>query len=322
MLHWTLERKELPLKVLWKIAGAELTRKETYFVRVDDPGSGISALGEVAPNTRYGSRPEIIRAQFDEFAGAGAPIDWLDTKSPCRALRFGIESAWIHFQARTQNVPVWKFLGLEPPGRVTTSYSLPIMDPRNLAAAIKPLRRFESLKIKVEAESAVETLRVATLVTSQKLRIDGNESFKDVDSVVRFIEALRGKNIEFLEQPMPASMKDEYRALLSRAPFPLIADESIEYAADFAELKKQFSGVNIKLMKAGGYHPALSLLREARAEGMKTMLGCMIETSLGIHSAYQLSSLADYVDLDSFLFLENDPFQLMIEDEGTLHPAP
>jgi len=129
---------------------------------------------------------------------------------------------------------------------------------------------------------------------------------------------LKKMKIEFIEQPMPATMTDESAYLKKYSPFPLFADESVTDEAEFGHLKKMFDGINVKLMKAGGYLNALRLLKEAKANGMKTMIGCMVETTLAISSGLHLCSLADYADLDSFLVVKNEPFNLVKEEKGML----
>ena len=125
-------------------------------------------------------------------------------------------------------------------------------------------------------------------------------------------------NIQFVEQPMPASMKDEYIYLRKKSPIEIIADESVETVADFNELSKMFHGINVKLMKASGYGNAIDLLKSAKSYKMKTMIGCMIESSLAIYSALNITSLVDYIDLDGSLLVANEPFGLITESDGLL----
>ena len=103
-----------------------------------------------------------------------------------------------------------------------------------------------------------------------------------------FLEKDQKLPVEFVEQPIPAGMNEESTYLKKYSPFPLFADESITHSADFGILKTQFDGVNVKLMKAGSYMNGIRLLTEARKRGMKTMIGCMVETTLGIRSGMNL----------------------------------
>lgn len=316
------------MKFLWKISRGSLVLKETFFVVLSD--GPATFLGEVSPNTRYGNTPEVIRKDFARFQAACAAENklplmtlaefdaWLDSLNLCNTLRFGVEAAWIHWKAASTGTRIATLLGLPPITEVETSFSVPIMETEKLAEFIRPLHRFKSLKIKVDRATGLDTLLTVSKITQQPLRIDGNEDWTDPDELLRFVEGLKGMNVEFLEQPMPSGMTQAYQGVLPRIPWPLIADESIEDRADFQVLKTQFSGVNIKLMKTGGLLRAIHLLQSARSHGMKTMLGCMVETSVGISAAMHLCSLVDYPDLDGFLLLREDPFNKVSESNGVL----
>ena len=120
---------------------------------------------------------------------------------------------------------------------------------------------------------------------------------------------------------MPAALAADYRYLRPRSTVPLIADESVTDTADFAEIVQQFHGVNVKLMKAGGFQQGIELLRQTRAHGLLPMLGCMVETSVGIAAALQISALAEVHDLDGFLIVKDEPFGLVTETGGSLSTA-
>ena len=75
-------------------------------------------------------------------------------------------------------------------------------------------------------------------------------------------------------------------------------------------------GIDVKIMRCGGIHAALQLIASARSFGLKVMLGCMIESSLGISAGATLSPLADYADLDLYLRLANDPFEHVRLENG------
>jgi L-Ala-D/L-Glu epimerase len=174
------------------------------------------------------------------------------------------------------------------------------------------------LKIKVDAESGLEMLKEIVQHTSVKLRVDANEGWKDLDQFMRFQENLKGMNIELIEQPFPSSMVAEYKELKKKTPYVLLADESIEDVGNFAELASQFHAVNIKLMKTGSLVKARDLLIKAKTHGMSSMIGCMIETSIGISYGMLFGGLVDYVDLDGFLLVKDEPFRLVSEAEGIL----
>ena len=118
---------------------------------------------------------------------------------------------------------------------------------------------------------------------------------------------------------MPAALESEYVYLKQKSPYDIYADESVLDKPDFESLAQQFHGVNMKLMKAGGYLNGKRILEEAANSGLKTMIGCMVETSLGIWSALQLGSLAQTADLDGFLIVKSEPFNMVREEKGILH---
>ncbi len=326
MQHWSIKKILLDLKYTWKISRNSSDQKTNLIVTLKE-GSFIGQ-GEAAPNIRYQESPDLLQQQFDlfqskapeQFSSADALNEFLDNEKPANALRFAIESAWHHLEACKKKISVPKQLNLPDPGVIHTAYTIPIMDPgllRNFYSENK-LERFRYLKVKINTEEGLEVLRHLSSFTSQAILLDPNEAFTDVEECIHFLEKIKKLKIEMVEQPMPAGFDEEYRYLKKHSAFSLFADESILHEADFGYLKSMFHGVNVKLMKAGGYLNAIKLLKQAREQEMKTMIGCMVETSLGISSGIHLCSLADYADLDSFILIKDEPFHLIEENEGKI----
>jgi L-Ala-D/L-Glu epimerase len=326
MLQWKIDRLQLELKYSWKISRNSSDYKTNFIITAADEFH--SAMGEVAPNIRYGETPEIIEEQFKKFLLAGvAEIgnvnvlqELMQALGLCNSLRFGIESAFIHYLSLKAKITTCQYLNRKETGALQTSFSLPIMDPGNIAAFIKEnrLARFKYLKVKTDKEAAYDIIKEVARNTDRPLMIDGNECWADVEELLRFMERLRPFKLVFLEQPMPAGLTEEYFYLKKQTPYELIADESVTDMADFDILSKQFHGINMKLMKAGGYLNGIRLLEETKKRNMKTMVGCMVETSLGISSAMHVCSNVDYIDLDGFLIIKNDPFGFVKEEDGVL----
>lgn len=327
-LKWRIEKISLPLNFTWKISRNSSEVKENFIIHVSE--GEYSARGEVAFNVRYGESLESITKGFESFKLAMQSQDilsaqdlqkqMLDLKLD-KSLRFGIESAWTHLQCEKKNISVSKYLGLEQREKSPTSFSLPILQKDEIAAFIDrwQLLRFPFLKVKVN-ENALELVQEVAKAYKGPLRVDANEAWQTAGEVLSFLEKAAGINIEFIEQPLPAHLHDELLKLKQSCPIPLVADESIldegvsEYHAE------RFHAVNIKLMKSAGYIAAVEQLKKARELGLQTMLGCMVETSLGISSALHIAQDVDYIDLDGFLFLK-DPFGLVKEQEGVLQLA-
>lgn len=326
MVTWTIEDKVLKLRYNWKISRNESVTKHNLFLTVSD---GIrSGSGEVAPNIRYGETPQLVKDQFDFFLKSGATAikslddlqNLLNFTRICNSLRFGIESAYIHYLSKIQNLPVYAFLGLDEPRDTSTAYTLPIMQIGEIQAFYKhhQLERFKYLKLKINSENGFDLLKEVRKLSGQSIMIDANESWEDVEELIKFLEKIKKDNIVFVEQPLPFNFEEEYKYLKLKSSFDIFADESITDKADFPKLKEQFHGINMKLMKSGGYLNGIRLLRDAKRHGLKTMIGCMVETSLGISSAINLCSLTDYIDLDGFFVIDNEPFNLITEKKGQL----
>jgi len=326
MLTWTIEKIELPLKYTWKISRNASESKTNLLVCVSD---GINlGWGEAAPNIRYGEMPGSLFAWFQEHSNLlpAEPVELetfglaLDKLAPAQALRFAMESAYIHYLSRALPSPVHSLLEVAPPTDAFTAYTIPIMEPGDMRKFYDEYRldRFRFIKLKVGADSAWDAVSALASFCSRPLIIDANEAFLNPEDCIRWLEKIKSFRIEFVEQPMPSAYIEEALYLKKYCPLPLFADESITFNPDFSFLAKAFDGINMKLMKAGGYLNGIRILEEARKRGMKTMIGCMVETTLAISSAMQLNTLADYTDLDSFLLLKDEPFKMVSEIDGIL----
>lgn len=321
----SLEKKHLDLKVNWKLSRNQTTFKENFIVHLHTLSGDFRS--EIAPNIRYGETVDSIQKQFDEWLAVvdltkitnlGLLSVDLELKPLHHSLRFGLESVFIAYFAKKNTQSISEFLGLPAVKKVETSFSMPITDVAEIKDYLAPLTRFKSLKIKVNAETGLEMLQEIKKHTQVKLRVDANEGWKDLDSFMRFQESLKGMNIELIEQPFPSTMTAEYRELKKKTPYVLLADESIEDVGDFSQLAEQFHAVNIKLMKTGSLIRARDLLKDAKTHGMQSMIGCMIETTIGISYGMLFGGMVDFVDLDGFLLVKDEPFHLVTETEGIL----
>jgi L-alanine-DL-glutamate epimerase-like enolase superfamily enzyme len=326
MINWQIEALRLELKYTWKLSRNATTFKINNIITVGD--GTYTGKGEVAPNIRYNETPEGMLSSFALFTQQAPEqvnsieelTDLLNGLSLPNALRFGIESAYVHYTCNKKGISVTDFLGIKPPSPLTTSFSLPIMPADEVATFYRThhLSRFKRLKLKVNAEYAHDLLQALSAVTSQPLIVDANEGWTNPEELITFLHELKTYNIDVIEQPMPAGMEAEYVHVKKHSPFLLIADESVCHHADFEALQHQFHGINMKLMKAGGYINGLRLLNGAVKHKMHTMVGCMIETSLGISSAMNLCAGIEFVDLDGFMIVKDEPFGLVKEHNGEL----
>jgi L-Ala-D/L-Glu epimerase len=229
-----------------------------------------------------------------------------------------LDSALHDLAAKSLGVPVYRLLGLgrsEP----TSAYTLGIADPETTIREAKRLCGFPILKMKVGGKGDIETVRAVSEVSDAALWVDANEAFSP-EEAPEVVRELAGFGVRMIEQPVPASAGPEALRGATEAakPLPVIVDEGAVTAKDVPRLAGYASGVNIKLAKCGGIRGALQMIHTARALDMLVMLGCMVETSLGIAAAAQISGLVDFVDLDGAMLLADDPFTGLGYENGRI----
>jgi len=167
--------------------------------------------------------------------------------------------------------------------------------------------RFRRLKLKLGGRDGldVERVRAVRAVTALPLQVDVNE-YWTFEEALEALLALAEAGVQYCEQPLPAG--DPAGAeLKARSPIPIYVDEDCHTLGDVAACAERAHGINIKLAKSGGIREAVRMAYAARALGLGVMLGCMIESGLGIAAACQVASLCDHVDLDGNLLLAQDP---------------
>jgi L-alanine-DL-glutamate epimerase-like enolase superfamily enzyme len=202
-----------------------------------------------------------------------------------------------------------------------TSFSIGIDTPDIIHKKVLDAAIYPVLKLKVGDPRDRENLATLRSVAPKKpVRVDANEGWKTKEEALRNLEWLASDGrIQFVEQPMP---RDAGAAdliwLKERSPLPLFADEACHDIKDIPRCAECFHGVNVKLVKTGGVSMAHATLQAARQAGLKTMIGCMIETSVSISAAAHLAELADYLDLDGNLLITNDPFTGVTAKNGIL----
>jgi len=160
-------------------------------------------------------------------------------------------------------------------------------------------------KIKLGTNEDIEIIKELRKHTNATFRVDANCGWTPEETLQNSKE-LKKLNVEFIEQPLPAEDWDGMKYLFDKSELPLIADESCIKESDVLKCVNHFHGVNIKLMKCGGYTPALRMIETARNYQLKTMVGCMTESSVGIAGVGQLAPLLDYIDMDGFILLSED----------------
>jgi len=229
-----------------------------------------------------------------------------------------IEMAVLDWFCKSLGTPLFAYFGLNTAKTPVTTYSVGIDNPETLKVKVREAEQFPVLKIKLGTRDDEEIIKSIREVTDKPLRVDANEGWRSREEAASKVDWLEKNGVEFVEQPLPANMLEETAWVRERTALPLIADESVMRASDIPKLAGAFDGINIKLMKAGGILEALKMIWLAQSLGMKTMLGCMVESSLAISAAAALSPLVDYADLDGNLLILDDPFDGVHVRDGRL----
>jgi L-alanine-DL-glutamate epimerase-like enolase superfamily enzyme len=284
---------------------------------IDDDGS--EGWGEAAPSRFYGESADSVVAALRGFAPLLERADpWaIETieQDLERALRFNAAakvavSAALHdLAAKRLGVPLYKMWGLDPARAPRSSFTIGIGDETELRRKVKDAAGYPVLKVKLGTDRDAEIIRtVRDAAPSALLRIDANAAWTPKQAL-GMMDVLVECGVEFVEQPLPPHDVAGMRFVRERAPLPIIADESCLTNTDIPHLVGAVDGINIKLAKCASLREAMRMIGTARAHGLRVMMGCMIESSLGIAAAAHLAPLLDYADLDGAALLANDPFR-------------
>jgi L-alanine-DL-glutamate epimerase-like enolase superfamily enzyme len=269
--------------------------------------------GEAAPIERYDESPESALAYLEEAADALGDdpfaLEEIMERLPKReyAARAALDAALHDLCGKLTGVPVWRLLGVARAGP-PTSWTIGLGEPDEMARKAEQATAFKSLKLKLGGRDGRDMERVTAVrgAWSGPLRVDVNE-YWTMDEALDALPRLAELGVDYCEQPLPAG--DPGGAELKRrSPIPIFLDEDCHTLKDVADCAQRGHGINIKLAKSGGVREAVRMVHAARALDLGVMLGCMVESGLGIAAGASIASLCDHVDLDGNLLLREDPW--------------
>lgn len=282
--------------------------------------NGLTGIGEAAPSRRYQENIDTVQAFLEHLdasrlnpADIPASMRYLEGVAPENyAAKCAVNIALWDLAGKRAGKPIYDLLGLGfKENKHYTSYSIGIDSPEIIRKKVAEAADYPILKLKLGVPGDRENMQaLRDVAPTRRLRVDANEGWKTKEEALDQLQWLAAdKHVEFVEQPMPTTAAEKDLAWLKeRSPLPLMADESYISVKNIGHCAEFFHSVNVKLVKAGGISGGFDALKAARAHGLKTMLGCMIESSVLISAAAHLAELTDYLDIDGNILIADDPY--------------
>ena len=283
-------------------------------------------LGETAPARFYGETVETVQVAFDTLdAGLDGNLDAIESVMSelesvlgrNYAAKSAIDMALHDRLGKKLGVPLYQLWGLDPKGTPLTTFTIGLDEPEVMQQKAREAEAYPLLKVKLGTHRDLELIRALREVTDKPIYVDANTAWTPKEAV-RKIRELAPYGVELIEQPTKPDDLEGLKFVREHSELPIFADESVKRAADIPALVGCVDGINIKLVKCGGLLEAMRIIHIARAHGLQVMIGCMIESSLGITAAAHLTPLVDYADLDGHLLVANDPYRGVTLEAGKL----
>ena len=302
-------------------------RNITPSVQTELKYNGITGYGEASlpPYLEETQESVILFLSKIDLSGFKEPfqieeiLNYIDSiEEGNNAAKAAVDIALHDLVCKIKNIPLYKYFSLSKPENLFTSYSIGIDSDEMIDKKLNEVRDFKFLKVKLGSSRDKEIIELIRSKTELPLYVDVNQGWKDKSEALRIIEWLAGKNVLLVEQPLSKEQIDDIAWLTANSPLPIIADESVQRLNDFEIIKDIYSGINIKLMKSTGLREAFKMIMKAKAEELKIMLGCMVETSCAVSAAVNLASLVDWIDLDGPLLIKNDNFKGLTYQDGRI----
>ena len=326
-----LIKKRFPLEISRGVKG------DSFNLFIEYKKNGITGWGEVAPGkTEKAATCEIVEQELKRLIEVG--IDEISLEemnniskemeiAPCAYA--GLDMAIWDWKAKEAKLPLHKYLGIKKPF-VPTSLTIGINPPHIIKERIPMImqgKNFNSLKIKLGSPDGIESDKEmfsqvldSNKMFKAKIRVDANGGWSTEDAL-EMIKWLSERGVEYIEQPLEEGQEKELKYLIKKSVLPIYADESCRFSEDVNKLANCVDGVNMKLMKCGGITEALKIINFAKSLNLKTMIGCMSESSVSISAAASISGAIDYIDLDSHYNLNPDPAKGPLLVKGVTMPA-
>ncbi len=314
----------LRFKHPFTISKGTKTHQGTFIVELDY--FGVKGYGE-APAISYYNIPvekmqedlERKKIFLEKFAFSDPERYWhyLHHLFPYNSfLVCALDMAGWDLYGKLKGKQLHQLWGLDIAKSPVTDFTIGIDTIENMVKKMKELP-WPIYKIKVGVEDDMEMVAALRKHTDAVFRVDANAGWS-LEQALQKIPLLKGLGVELVEQPLAKDNWEGMKTLFMESSLPVIADESCVAESGVEKCHQHFHGINIKLTKCGGITPARRMIAKARELDMKIMIGCMNESSVGTAAIAQLAPLADYIDMDGPLLLDEDTAQGVNFDFGKI----
>lgn len=318
-------RYDLELKNTFRISHTARNVQPTLIVELSE--GEFTGYGEAAATSYYGVTVEGMSAAIKAIEPLIAeninktPEElWEITKSHFQDNSFAqcaLDIAMHDLHGKRKGQPLYKLWGLELKDLPLSNYTIGIDTVEKMVQKMKEFP-WPLYKIKLGTPDDLQIIRELRKHSDAIFRVDANCAWT-ADQAIGYATIMKELGVEFLEQPLPVDDLEGMARVFRESVLPIIADESCIAEKDVKRCAGYFHGVNVKLTKCGGLTPARRMIEEAKSLGMKVMVGCMTESTVGISAIGQLLPLLDYVDMDGGLLIKNDIADGVKVYQGTTH---
>jgi L-Ala-D/L-Glu epimerase / N-acetyl-D-glutamate racemase len=334
-MEWGFRIVEVVKKYPLAISRGVQATSDNLFVTVSD---GVhTGIGELSPATASAWTGERGHEQLSTFVrGLPEGLSIVNTWARMKAAQIdppamaALDIALWDLFGKQAGQPLYRVFGLGKP-TVATSVTIGINPPEVIRERVPDIlgsTGAKALKIKLGSSQGIETDKANFMAASEsaapfhaKLRVDANGGWSVADAR-HMLQWLAERGADYVEQPLVEGSEDALTELFEGRPLPIFVDESIRFSPDVVKVAGKVDGINLKLMKCGGLTEAVRIVATARAHGLKTMIGCMSETSVAIAAGAHIGALFDHIDLDSHLNLAPDPATgAPIDADGIIMPS-
>jgi len=303
----------MPMKHVFSISRRSFSTQKNIIVELSDQGH--KGFGEATENPYYPNTDiatmvnalEAVRPIIETTELKDPNIFWNLVYPQLKEVPFAhcaLDEAINDLFGKIKGKSLIELWGIPKSPLPISCYTLGLEEPDILLRRIKETP-WPIYKIKLGGPKDLETIRILRQETDAVFRVDVNCAWRVAETIEKS-HLLKELGVEFIEQPLPDDDWEGMEKVYQNSAVPLIADESCKHFSDIAKCVGRFHGINIKLMKCGGITPAKKMIEHGRDLGLKIMVGCMTESTIGLSAIGQFLPLLDYVDMDGALFLQKD----------------